>query len=85
VRRRRLRHSRSNGPTWGWELTVAISWRPTLAGTRPPLDYLPGHRSLPSCSMRVNESVLVGLAAIPGAAGCGSDSTSNANSSCSGY
>ncbi len=44
VRRRRLRHSRSSGPTRGWELTVAISWWPTLAATRPPLDYLRGNR-----------------------------------------
>ena len=44
VRRRRVRHSRSSGPTRGWELTVAISWWATLAASVPRLDYLRGNR-----------------------------------------
>jgi hypothetical protein len=44
LRRWRLRHSRSSGPTPGWELIVAISVAATLAAGRSQFDYLGGNR-----------------------------------------
>ena len=41
VRRRRLRHSLSSGPTRGWELVVAILVQPTLVFTRSPRGFPP--------------------------------------------